>query len=63
MFKLLDRELSPKVIMESVEEEGTTKNIERLFGRRRNLIDALSAVKISMRSGRVIARKKYGKAG
>jgi len=63
LFKLLDRELSPKVIMESVEEEGTTKNIERLFGRRRNLIDALSAVKISMRSGRVIARKKYGKAG
>ena len=64
LFELLDKELPLKVGIESVEEGGTTKNIEKHFGRKRDLIDALSAVKISMRSGHRIARKKRnGKVG
>ena len=58
MFELLNKELPLKIEIESVEEKGTTKNIEKHFGRKRYVINALSAVKISMRNGHRILRKK-----
>jgi len=58
LFELLDEELPLKVDIESVKEGGTTKNIEKHFGHKRYLTDALSAVKISMRNGYRITRKK-----
>jgi len=58
LFELLNKELLLKIEIESVEEKGTTKNIEKHFGRKRDMINALSAVKISMRNGHRILREK-----
>ncbi len=58
LFELLNKELPLKIEIESVEEKGTTKNIEKHFGRKRDMINALSAVKISMRNGHRILREK-----
>lgn len=53
----LDKMLPLGVDMESVEEQGTTKNVNALTTRR-STKDASSAIKISMRKGRKIARRK-----
>jgi hypothetical protein len=57
LFDMLDEMLPRNIDIESVKEERTTKNIEKLWGRKKGLIDALSAVRISMRRGRRIVRK------
>ncbi len=46
------------VIIKSVDEEETTKNIKKDHNHRRDSIDVLSAIKISMRNGHKINRKK-----
>ena len=58
LFKLLNEELPNNVIIESVDGEGTTKNIKKDHNHRRDSIDVLSAIKISMRNGHKINRKK-----
>ena len=58
LFKLLNEELPNDVIIESVDEEGTTKNIKKEHNHRKDSIDVLSAIKISMRNGHKINRKK-----
>ena len=58
LITILDRELPPNAVMESVEEMGTTKNGR--VSRRRNFKDASSAVQISIRRGRKITRNAGG---
>ncbi|MFH0896513.1 MAG: hypothetical protein V1850_00485 [Candidatus Bathyarchaeota archaeon] len=59
LIKRLEKMLPPRVNMESVEEKGTTKNINMISSRRMSIFskDALSAVKISMRKGSKIVRE------
>ncbi|MFQ6077497.1 MAG: hypothetical protein ACE5Z5_15440, partial [Candidatus Bathyarchaeia archaeon] len=58
LVRLLDRMLPSDVRIEAVVEEGTTKNVGRLLRQRRLPRDVMSAVKISMRDGSEIERKK-----
>lgn len=58
LIKLLDATLPPDVTLESVREEGTTKSIKKPLRRRKGPRDVMSAVKISMRSGRAIERRR-----
>ena len=58
LFKLLNEELPHNIIIESVDEKGTTKNIKKDHNHRKDSIDVLSAIKISMRNGHRINRKK-----
>jgi hypothetical protein len=57
-FKLLNGEMPNNVIIKSVDEEETTNNIKKDHNHRRDSIDVLSAIKISMRNGHKINRKK-----
>lgn len=58
LFKLLNEELPHNIIIESVDEKGTTKNIKKDHNHRKDSIDVLSAIEISMRNGHRINRKK-----
>ena len=57
LITILDEKLPPEVDIESVEESGTTKNINMIFSRRISK-DTFSAIKISMRKGRKLARRR-----
>jgi hypothetical protein len=58
LFKLLNEELPNNVIRESVEEDGTTKNIKKEHNHRNDSTDVLSAIKITMRNGHELDRKR-----
>jgi predicted RNase H-like nuclease (RuvC/YqgF family) len=58
LFKVLNKELPNNVIIESVEEDGTTKNSKKDQKFRKDSIDVLSAIKISMRNGYELNRKQ-----
>lgn len=55
LIMILDKMLPSEVDMESVEERGTTKNVN-VISSRRSSKDTSSAIKISMRKGRKIVR-------
>ena len=57
LINLLNEKLPHNIIIESVEEEGTTKNIKKDSIYHKNSKDVLSAIKISLRNGHQIDRK------
>lgn len=59
LFTLLNAELPPNVIIESVEEEGTTKKSKKEQKEHAASRDVLSAIKISMRNGQELNRTRY----
>ena len=57
LIKLLNEKLPHNIIIESVEEKGTTKNIKKDNIHHKNSKNVLSAIKISLRNGHQIDRK------
>jgi hypothetical protein len=56
LLRLLDNALSPSVVLESVSEAGTNRNISVAMNRR-GLRDIASAIKIAGRSGHIFKRR------
>jgi len=54
LITLLSEMLPPDVLMESVEENGTSKPFRKSSDWKRDLIDGVSAIRISMRNGQMI---------
>lgn len=62
LFKLLNEELSHKIIMEPVEKKQSMKNIKKKHNYHKDSIDVRSTIKISIRNGhRKNEKKQNGK--
>jgi len=59
LLSILDQQLPLGIALESVSERGTTRSAKEILTYRRGLRDAASAVKIAMRSGQRIERRRH----